>query len=151
VRQHADLAAVMGFVREHVAEHLDAERPGLAPAVAAKILDAGGRSAKCLGKHFGTARAARGQGRTDLLWRAFRADELRRDFQVRGIKADPLGADVVHMSKDGGDGARLAGRFGCPCSWIQVLEQKLVHPLIRSKDLEGCLAESRFDLLRTLA
>ena len=39
VREHADLAAVVGFVREHVAEHLGA-RGQSGPAVAAKLLNA---------------------------------------------------------------------------------------------------------------
>jgi len=39
VREHADLAAVVGFVGKYVAEHFHADRPRLSPAVSVKRLD----------------------------------------------------------------------------------------------------------------
>jgi hypothetical protein len=49
--EHADLTAMVGFVSEHVAEHLRADRPGLGPAVSAKLLDAAIVSVKGFGEH----------------------------------------------------------------------------------------------------
>ncbi len=36
MRKHGNLPAMVGFVSEHVAEHLDANRPRLGPAVPKK-------------------------------------------------------------------------------------------------------------------
>ena len=38
MREHAHLPAMMGFVRNHVAQHLQANRPRPSPAVSAKLL-----------------------------------------------------------------------------------------------------------------
>jgi hypothetical protein len=40
MREHTHLAAMMSFVRKHVAEHFHADRPRLSPAVSVKLLDA---------------------------------------------------------------------------------------------------------------
>src|SRR5208337_4727231 len=40
MREHTYLPAMVGFVREHVAQHFHANRPRLSPAVSAKLLDA---------------------------------------------------------------------------------------------------------------
>jgi hypothetical protein len=39
MHQHAHLSAMMRFVRQHVAQHLHANRPRLGPAISAKALD----------------------------------------------------------------------------------------------------------------
>jgi hypothetical protein len=41
MREHTYLAAMVGFVRKHVAQHLHAGRPRASPAVSAKLRDAG--------------------------------------------------------------------------------------------------------------
>ena len=40
MREQANLPAMVGFVRKHVAKHLHANRPRPGPAVSAKLLDA---------------------------------------------------------------------------------------------------------------
>src|SRR2546425_8028123 len=40
MREHAHLPAMVGFVRKHVAQHFQANRPRPSPAVSAKLLDA---------------------------------------------------------------------------------------------------------------
>src|SRR5438128_2329011 len=40
MREHTHLPAMMGFVRKHVAQHFQANRPRPSPAVSAKLLDA---------------------------------------------------------------------------------------------------------------
>ena len=42
MREHADLAAMVGFVSEHVAEHFRAGRPRTGPAVSYEFLDTAG-------------------------------------------------------------------------------------------------------------
>ena len=39
MRQHTNLPAVVGFMRNHVAQHFRANRPRLCPAVSVKLLD----------------------------------------------------------------------------------------------------------------
>ena len=40
MREHTHLPAMMGFVRKHVAQHFQANRPRPSPAISAKLLDA---------------------------------------------------------------------------------------------------------------
>jgi hypothetical protein len=141
MREHADLAAMMGFVRKHVAEHFHAHRPRLSPAISVKLFDAAAAGAERFREHFSAASGALGQCRTGLLWSAVRAVELPRNFQVPRSKPDPLGADVVHVSEDGGNGAGLAGRFGVPDTRVEMFDKHLVHALIDGKDLDCGSAE----------
>ena len=81
MREHAHLPAMVGFVREHVAQHLRADRPGLRPAVSEKLLDAGlifrlTTTAERFGEHLRAASGAFGQSRAGLLLGARRAVEL---------------------------------------------------------------------------
>ena len=69
MRQHANLPAMVGFVRNHVAEHFRANRPRLSPAVSVKFLDSS-IPAQRFSQHLRTARRAISQSRTGLLWRA---------------------------------------------------------------------------------
>jgi hypothetical protein len=46
MREHTHLPAMVGFVRKHVAQHFQANRPRPSPAVSAKLLDAGDRELK---------------------------------------------------------------------------------------------------------
>jgi len=81
--EHADLAAMVGFVRDHVAEHLKSRRPGRRPAVAAKLLNAAATVAQRFGEHLGAASSALGQAGTGLLRGAVGAVELSGNFEVR--------------------------------------------------------------------
>src|SRR5712691_1769609 len=93
MREHTHLPAMVGFVRKHVAQHFQANRPRPSPAVSANLLDAAPTTAKRFGEHLRAASGALGQSRTGLLRRAVRAVELSWNLQVRSCKPDPLGAD----------------------------------------------------------
>jgi hypothetical protein len=133
MREHTYLPAMVGFVSNHVAQHLRANRPGLGPAVSAKRLDAAPATER-VGEHVRAAGGALRQSRAGLLRRAVRAVELRRDLQVRRCKPDPLAADVVHVREDRRNGADVARRFGFPRSRVKVLNEELVHVIVGGKD-----------------
>ena len=99
MREHAHLPAMVGFVRKHVAQHFQANRPRPSPAVSAKLLDAAPTTARRFSEHLRAASGALGQSRTGLLRRAVRAVELWWNLQVRSCEPDPLGADIVHVLK----------------------------------------------------
>ena len=111
MREHAHLPAMVGFVRNHVAQHFRANRPGPSPAVSQELLDAATVPAERFGKHLRAASAALGQCRTCLARRAMRVVELRRNLQMRSREPDPLAADIVHVREDGRNAADLARRF----------------------------------------
>jgi len=106
--EHTHLPAMVGFVRNHVAQHFRANWPRLSPAVSVKFLDAAPSTAERFSEHLPAACGALGQSRTSLLRRAVRTVELRRDLQVRSRKLDALGADIVRAVDNQG---RLFG-FG---------------------------------------
>ena len=148
MREHADLPAMVGFVSEHVAEHLRADRPRLSPAVSVKFLDAATGTAECFGEHLGAASGALGQGCAGLLRRAVRAVELWWNLQVRGGKPDPLRADVVYVREDRGDGADAGGfcwqfawQFCFPDGGVEMFDEELVHAVVGGKDLDCRRAE----------
>ena len=93
--EHANLPAMVGFVRNHVAQHFDANRPGPGPAVSAKLLDAAPGTVERFREHLHTASGAFGQSGARLLRGAVRPVELWRNLQVRSRKPDPLAAHVV--------------------------------------------------------
>jgi hypothetical protein len=140
MREHANLAAMMGFVRKHVAQHFRADRPRPSPAVSEKFLDAADTiltvctTAKRFSKHLRAASGALGQPRTGLPWRAVRAVELPWNFQVRSGKPDPLGADIVHVREDCRDGASFAERLGFPCGRVKVLDENLIDAVVCGKN-----------------
>src|ERR1700728_1690299 len=136
MREHTHLAAMMGFVRKHVAQHFHAYWPRFTPAVPAKFFDTAARTAERFSEHIRAARGALGQSRTGLARRAVRAVELWWNFQVRSCKPDPLGADVVHVCEDRRDGADVAGRFGFPCGRVKMFDKNLVDAIVRSEDLD---------------
>jgi len=155
MREHADLPAMVGFVRKHVAQHFRANRPGLSPPVSAKLLDAA-PAVERFSQHLRAASGALGQSRASLLRRAVRAVELRRNLQVRSCKPDPLGADIVHVGEDGGNRAGVAGRFGCrwfgrrwfgdPGGRVKMFDEKLVHAIVGGKHLDCGTAELSMNL-----
>jgi len=138
VGQHTDLSAMVGFVSKHVAQHFHADRPGPAPSIAAKLLDAA-RATERFRQHFGAASRAFGQRRAGLARRAVAASKLSRNFQMRRGEANPLAANVMHMREDCRDAAGLipAGQLRLPRRWGQTLDQHLVDAVVEQEDTGG--------------
>jgi hypothetical protein len=134
MREHAHLPAMVGFVRNHVAQHFHANRPRPSPAVSAKLLDAAPATTERLSKHLLAASGALRQSRAGLPRRAVRAVELSRNFQVRSRKPDPFAAHIVHVREDRRDAAGLAGRFRSPGGRVEMFDEHLIHPLVGGKD-----------------
>jgi hypothetical protein len=124
---------MVGFVRNHVAQHFHANRPRPSPAVSAKLLDAASAT-KRFSKHFLAASGALRQSRAGLSRRAVRAVELSRNFQVRSRKPDPFAPHVVHVREDRRDAAGLAGRFRSPRGRVKMFDENLVHALVNGKN-----------------
>jgi hypothetical protein len=139
MREHAYLAAMVGFVTKHVAQHLRADRPGLSPAVSAKHLHAALATERFI-EHLLAASGALGQSRAGLPRRAVRAVELWWNLQVRSRKPDPLAADIVHVGEDRRNGADLAWRFRSPGARIKMFDEKLVDAIVGGKDLDRASA-----------
>ena len=51
---------------------------------------------------------------------------------MRGGESQPFSANVMHVRKDGGDGAAASWWFGAPGSGIKVIEDNLVHAVVDS-------------------
>src|SRR5439155_1649426 len=148
MREHTHLPAMMGFVRKHVAQHFQANRPRPSPAVSAKLLDAAPTTAERFSEHLRAASAALGQSRAGLLRRAVRAVELCWNLQMRSCKPDPLAADIVHVREDRCNSAGVvfsgvfAGRFGCrrsgtPGGRVKMFDKNLVDAIVGEKDPGG--------------
>src|SRR5712691_1019043 len=154
MREHTHLPAMMGFVRKHVAQHFQANRPRPGPAVSQKLLDAAFvlttalTTAERFREHLRAASGALGQSHAGLLRRAVRAVELCWNLQMRSCKPDPLAADIVHVREDrrNGTGAGLAGRFGSPTGRAKMFDENLVHAIIGGKDLDCGSAELSVNL-----
>ena len=146
MREHADLAAMVSFVSKHVAEHLRADRPRLGPAIAVKLFDTAA-AAERFGEHLRAASGAIRQCRAGLLLGAMRTVKLRRNFQLRSGKPDPLGADIVDVSEDRGDGANFSGRFGLPGGGVEMFDQNLVDAIVDGEDLRRGAAKLRVNRL----
>src|ERR1019366_1734796 len=149
MREHTHLPAMVGFVRKHVAQHFQANRPRRSPAVSAKLLDAAPTTAERFSQHLRAASGALGQSRTGLLRRAVRAVELWWNLQVRSCEPDPLGADVVHVREDRRNGAGLAGRFGSPGGRVKMFDKNLVHAIVGGEDQDGGSAQLSVNLVLT--
>jgi len=138
---------MVSFVRKHVAQHFQANRPRPSPAVSAKLLDAAPTTAERFSEHLSAASGALGESRTSLLPRAMSAVELSWNFEVRGRKPDPLGTHIVHVREDRRDVADLTGRFGSPGGRVKMLDEKLVHAVVGGEDLDCGAAELSVSLL----
>src|SRR6266581_4722228 len=146
MREHTHLPAMVGFVRKHVAQHFQANRPRPSPAVSAKLLDAAPTTAERFSEHLRAASGALGQSRAGLLRRAVRAVELSWNLQVRSCKPDPLGADIVHVREDRRNRADFAGRFSSPSGRVKMFDKNLVDAIVGGKDLNCGSAQSRAKL-----
>jgi hypothetical protein len=151
MREHAHLPAMVGFMRNHVAQHFHAGRPGLSPAISDKRIDPASTIAKRFSEHIRAASGALGQCRTGLLRRAVRAVELGWNLQVRRRQPDPFGANIVHVRKDRRDRPRVTGgfgwQFGVPGGRGKMFDQNLVHAIVGNKDPDGGLPEWTVDLV----
>ena len=149
MREHAHLPAMVGFVRNHVAQHFQTNRPRRSPAISAKLLDTAPTTTERFGEHLHAASGTFRQSRTSLLRRTVGPAELSWNVQVRCCKPDPLGADIVHVRKDRRYGADVAGRLGSPGGRAKMLDKNLVHSIISCKDLDCGSAELSVDLVLT--
>src|ERR1700744_5392145 len=103
MRQHAHLAAMMGFMHQYVTQHLRAHRPRPRPAVPAEGLHSP-TAAQRFSQHLSAAIRTLRQSRTGLLWCAVHAAELGWNLQVRSREPDPFAPRIVHMREDRPDG-----------------------------------------------
>lgn len=131
--KHADLPAMVRFVRKHVAEHLGANGPGLRPAIAQKPCNPAGAIERFPKQLRATTRAFC-QGRPSLLRRAAWVTELRRDFDMRRVQPDPFRSDVVHVGEDCADTADPTAGWSTglsiPDCRIKMFDQKLVDTIV---------------------
>jgi len=79
MREHANLAAMVGFVGKHVAQHLRPDQPRPSPSISAEFLDSA-RTTKRFGEHLSAPSGALRQSCTSLLRRAARSIELPWNF-----------------------------------------------------------------------
>ncbi|AXC11016.1 hypothetical protein ACPOL_1670 [Acidisarcina polymorpha] len=96
---------------------------------------------KHFSKHLSATSCNLRQALTSSLRGAMRPVELQWDFQVGSREPDPLAAHIVHVREDCGDGAHIAGRSSSPGSRVKVLDNTLIHPLIRGEGLDGTSTE----------
>ncbi len=136
MRKHTYLPAMVGFVRDHVAQHFQPNRPRRSPAISPKLL-VSAATAKRFSQHLAATSRALSQSRAGLPRRAVRAVELRWNLQVRSCQPHPLAPDIVHMRKDRHNRAALAGWFGLPGGGGKMLDKNLVHPIISRKNLDS--------------
>jgi hypothetical protein len=151
MREHTHLPAVVGFVSKHVAQHFRANRPRLSPAVSMKLLNVAPNAAERFRQHFPAASRALSQSRPRLPRRAVRALQLSWNLQVRSGEPDPLGADIVHVREDRGNGAGLAGRLGSPGRRVKMLKKNLIDAIISGEDLDRGSAQLSVNLVVNLA
>jgi len=145
MREHADLPAMVRFVRNHVAEHFHAGRPRSSPSVSLKLRNAAATIAERFGEHLLAASRAVAQSRASLPRRTVRAIELPRNFQMRSREPDPLRAHVVHVREDRRNVADFAGRFCFPRGRWELFDQNLVHPVIGGENLDRGAGELRVE------
>ena len=145
MREHTHLSAMVGFVSEHVAEHLQANRPWGSPAVPVELLDA--ISIQRFREHLCAASGTLGQSLAGLLRRAPGAVELWRNLEVRSGEPDPFGADVVHVGEDGRNGASVGWWFRFPDIGVKMFDEKLVHAIVGGEDLDRGPAELSVNLV----
>jgi hypothetical protein len=135
VGEHGDLAAVMGFVGEHVSEHGAAGRPSGRPGTAREFCDAaGGGVGERIGEHVQALRCGLFVSGGSLFDGAAAGIERGGSFEMRRGVFEPVEADVVKVREDGGDGAAGVG-FGAgsgraPGLRVEVGEEELVHRVI---------------------
>jgi hypothetical protein len=146
MREHTHLAAMVGFVSNHVAQHFQANRPRLRPAVAVKLLHPALTIAERISEHLPAASGALGQSSTGLLRGAVHAVELWWNFQVGSGKPDPFGAYIMYVGEDRCYRADLARGRSSPDARVKTFDKKLVHAIVSSKDPDRSWAGLRLNL-----
>ena len=86
--EHAYLSAMVGFVREHVAQHFRADGPRRRPPVSAKNFNATAGLAECFREHLFAAGSTLGQSSTRFFRGAVDAIQQCWRLQVRGRQPD---------------------------------------------------------------
>lgn len=84
MRQHRNLSAMMGLMRNHIRKHGGAWRPWPCPTIAEKALDAPISARQGFSKHLRATPRAFSQRRPGLLLGQTPAVELDRQLQMRG-------------------------------------------------------------------
>jgi len=134
VGEHDDLAAMMGFVREHVGKHGRTGGPGARPGAARELGDAALRAGgQRVGEHAQALRAAFLVRRGGLLDGAAAGIERSGTFQVWGGMFQPHQAAVMQVRENRGDGAAAAfcgGKLGAPGAGVEMREEELVHGVV---------------------
>src|ERR1700722_17644894 len=117
-RQHTNLPPMVRLMRNHVAQHLRTNRPGLRPSVATKFRNASAVIAKRFRQHLRAPRRTLRQPRTRLSHGAPRTVQLTWHPQMRRRKPHPLAPHVVYMRKNRHDATAPADRFRPPSSGL---------------------------------
>ncbi len=110
MREQADLATMMSFVREHVGKHGGAGGPGGSPSVSTEFHDAAARIGEGFGEHPRATPGGFGQGGAGLALCAASAMKWVRQFDVRSGETQPLATDVVNVREDSGERTKIAAR-----------------------------------------
>ena len=152
VREHRDLAAMVGLMRKHVGKHRAASRPDLHVAVTGEFRDPAIRiSGESVGEHAETLRRAFLMRGGSLLDRAAMRVEQGGAFQVRRGIPEPRDADVVEVRENRGDGATVAElrswRMGAPSPRVEMREKELIHRLIDGKGFQQGVSNLGQDLV----
>jgi len=128
---------MVGFVGDHVAQHLHANRPRRGPAISVKLLDTA--IAASASPSISSQRSSRSRPcRTGLLRSALRAVELCWNLEMRGCSLTTWREHCAWCVKIRHNGAGVAGRFGCRISRQfrlsrqqgQMLDNDLIHAII---------------------
>ena len=134
MREHQDMAPVMGLMRKHIGEHGPPSRPLSSPAPREfrnlELRLIGQR----IGEHAETLSGTFCVGGSSLLHRTAIRIEPSGAFQVRCGIPEPGKAVVVKVREDRSDGASSttlgSRRLGTPSSRVEMREKKLVHRVI---------------------
>jgi hypothetical protein len=144
VGQHHNLAAMVGFVREHVGEHGASGGPGGHPTVAGELCNAAIRRCReSIRQHAQALRGAFAVSGSSLLDGAAVGVERRRRLEMRSVQSQPLETAVVKMGENGGDGpasAFLARGLGAPGARVEMREDELVHGVVARVGFEQGVA-----------
>jgi hypothetical protein len=142
--EHENLAAMVGFVGEHVGEHGAAGGPSGHPTVAEEFRDAAMRSGgESIRQHAEALRGAFLVRGGSLLLGAAVGIERRGALQMRRGAFQPLSAAVVEMREDGRDGAAagfFSRRLGAPGTRVELREDELVHSVVARVGFEQGVA-----------
>src|SRR6266480_3569814 len=133
IGEHTHLPAMVGFVRKHLAQHFQANRPRPSPAISTKLLYAAPTTAERFSEHLRAGSGALRQSHTGLLRRAVRAVEVSWNLYNRCGTVS-----LTHL-----------GRTLCMCVKIAAMVRALPGGLARQA--VGSRCSIRTWLMRSLA